>query len=321
MRIKRRLRSVIEVAALRAGILDRFERAAHDGLTVLTYHRVLPAAACAAYPFPSLAMPVDAFRAQMERVARHFEVVRLSEGVRRMSEQRHSARPLAAVTFDDGYDDNATIAAPILEALDLHATFFLVHDFVVHEHALWFDRAAVALNAIGEDLAAIEHLKSLEPSARDLFIDELEKRAGNRPIRANAPMSRRQARGLLRAGHEIGSHTLTHPILTRVSDVHLEAEVVRSKSALEAWLDHPIDGFCYPNGDHDERVRHVARSAGYRWACSTAPGRNQSPLDAFDVQRIDVTPSRVTDHNGEYSELAFRSEISLLRRALRGDLR
>lgn len=321
MRIKRRLRSVVEIAALRSGILDRFERAAHDGLTVLTYHRVLPAPACAAYPFPSLAMPLDAFRAQMRRVAEQFEVVTVSEGVKRVSEGRLGARPLASVTFDDGYADNATNAAPILDELDIRATFFLVHDFVVAGRPLWFDRASAALRAVGLDMTAIEGLKLLEPRERENSIEALEKAAGKSALLDCAPMSRDQALGLIRSGHEIGSHTLTHPILTRTSDAELEDEVTRSKSALEAWLGHSIDGFCYPNGDHDERVRSVARSAGYLWACSTRAGRNHAPLEPFDVQRIDVTPSRVTDHTEGYSELAFRSEISLLRLALRGDRR
>jgi peptidoglycan/xylan/chitin deacetylase (PgdA/CDA1 family) len=134
-------------------------------------------------------------------------------------------------------------------------------------------------------------------------------------------MTLEQVLALARKGHEIGSHTLSHPILTRLDDAELEREVARSKAELETWLGLEIHGFCYPNGDHDERVRAHVRTAGYRWACSTRAGRNHADLDAFDLQRIDVTPSRVTDHAGAYSELAFRSEISLLRRALRGDRR
>lgn len=321
MRIKRRLRSVIEVAAARTGILERFERAAQDGLTVLTYHRVLPASACADYAFPSLVMPVDAFREQMTRLASQFEVVTVSEGMRRMAEGRRGSRPLAAVTFDDGYVDNATIAAPILDGLKIKGTFFLVFDFVARARPLWFDRAASALKSAGADISVIERLKALPPTERDRRIDAMERSGTEYARRDTQPMTREQALGLLRGGHEIGSHTLSHAILTDASAAELELEVARSKADLEDWLDEAVHGFCYPNGDHDQRVRASVESAGYRWACSTAAGRNRDDLDAFDVQRIDVTPARVTDHTGAYSELAFRSEISLLRRALRGDSR
>ncbi len=319
MRLKRRLRSVIEVAAACTGILERFERGAHDGLTVLTYHRVLPASECANYPFSSLAMPVDAFRAQMERISKQFEAVTVSEGVRRVAEGRFGSRPLVAVTFDDGYVDNAVSAAPILDELGLRATFFLVFDFVADARPLWFDAAASVLAGSTDFTAAIERLKSMEPAARDLAITDLWSGAGTMARRDCTPMSKEQVIALVRAGHEIGSHTLSHPILTRLDDEALELEVKHSKSGLERWTGTSIDGFCYPNGDHDERVRERVRAAGYRWACSTIPGRNRAPLELFDVRRIDVTPSRVSDHEGEYSELAFRSEISLLRRALRGD--
>lgn len=317
MRIKRRLRTVIESAAFRAGFLARFEREMHAGLTILTYHRVLTAAECERYPYPALAMPESAFREQMRRLAEQCEVVTVSEGVDRVASGRTGTRPLAAVTFDDGYADNAACAAPILEERGLRGTFFFVHDFVASGRELWFDRAARLGVTAG---AAVEDLKRLAARERDAALDALEARARGVALAAPiTPLTRAQALALVRAGHEVGSHTLSHPILTQARDEELEAEITRSKSALESWLGVDVHGFCYPNGDQDERVRSVVRRAGYRWACTTSAGRNHEPLDVFGLRRIDVTPTRVTDHAGEYSEIAFRSEISLMRRTLRGD--
>ncbi len=316
MRLKRRLRTALESAACRAGILSRFERDAHDGLTILTYHRVLPAGECDAYPFPALAMPQPAFREQMRLLAERFDVVTVGAGVDRLASGRVGGRPLVAVTFDDGYADNASIAAPILAEFGLKATFFLTCGFVVDGRELWFDRAARAGHAAGDE---IERLKLLPTRERDAALAELETRAEAARGRPSAPLTRAQVLELVRAGHEIGSHTIDHPILTSATDAELEREVVGSKAALEAWLGAAVTGFCYPNGDHDERVRGVVERAGFAWACGTRDGRNRVPLERWSLRRIDVTPARVTDHAGRYSEIAFRSEISLMRLALRGD--
>ncbi|MBL8859744.1 MAG: polysaccharide deacetylase family protein [Planctomycetes bacterium] len=316
MKIKRRLRSAIESAAARTGVLNRFERGARHGFTILTYHRVLPAERCAHAPFPSLVMPDVAFREQMRRLASQFEVTTISAGLARITSGELPERPLVAVTFDDGYVDNATHAAPILNEFGLRGTFFLVHDFVVHGRELWFERVA-RLEAATP--ALVERLKGLDTAERERTVDELCSAASAEPAEErDGPMSRAQVLALIDAGHEIGSHTLTHPILTRSDTASLGREVRESKLGLEGWLGAEVPGFCYPNGDNDERVQAVVRDAGYRWACSTDAGRNHAPLARFELQRIDVTPSRVTDHNGAYSELAFRSEISLLRSALRG---
>ena len=311
------MRAVIESAAARTGVLGRFERGARDGFTILTYHRVVPAEECARAQFPALVMPEQAFRRQMQWLSVHFEVTTVSDGLDRLARGHSGERPLAAVTFDDGYADNASRAAPILNELGMRGTFFLVHDFVVHGREQWFERVA---RSVGISAQSVEHLKSMSTTEREQAVDAICGKTGAHPAdEVDGPMTREQVLGLAAAGHEIGSHTLTHPILTRSDDDSLQREVFDSKAELERWLGLPVRGFCYPNGDNDERVRSSVRAAGYSWACATAAGRNHAPLVALGLQRIDVTPTRVTDHRGNYSELAFRSEISLLRDALRGN--
>lgn len=316
MTIQRRLRTAIESAASRAGILARFEDGARGSLSILTYHRVLSAQDCARSAFPSLVMPVEAFRAQMAWLARRYEVVTVGDGVARIRRGDGGDRPLCAVTFDDGYADNATIAGPILADLGIRATFFLVHEFVAEGRPLWFDAAA----RHGASRAEIERLKHVPSAERERALAALAgPSTGERAGPCDLPLTREQALALLRAGHEIGSHTLSHAVLTSVGDGELDREVGQSKRALEAWLGAPVHGFCYPNGDNDERVRDRVRAAGYAWACSTREGRNEGLPDPWQLARIDITPARVQDHSGAYSEIAFRSQISLMRLAWRGD--
>jgi peptidoglycan/xylan/chitin deacetylase (PgdA/CDA1 family) len=87
-------------------------------------------------------------------------------------------------------------------------------------------------------------------------------------------------------GIEIGSHTLTHPILTNVSDERLRRELQESKSRLEEVLRRPIEQFCYPNGDHDERVRSEVARAGYKIAVTCVGGLNKRGVDPLTLRRI-----------------------------------
>ncbi|MFJ6543541.1 polysaccharide deacetylase family protein [Streptomyces sp. NPDC091385] len=84
----------------------------------------------------------------------------------------------------------------------------------------------------------------------------------------------RQAR---RAGMEIGSHGLTHLDLTRADDRTLTEEISQSRALLAELTGSPADGFCYPYGTVDQRVRDAVRAAGYGYACAIDPGALTGP--------------------------------------------
>ncbi|MGI5375574.1 polysaccharide deacetylase family protein [Streptomyces sp. CA-251387] len=93
-------------------------------------------------------------------------------------------------------------------------------------------------------------------------------------------------RRALAAGMEIASHGLTHLDLTRAPDHVLHTEVSDSRRRLAALTGDDVEGFCYPYGRLDERAAAAVRRAGYRYACSTAPGPAGS--GDFALPRIHV---------------------------------
>jgi peptidoglycan/xylan/chitin deacetylase (PgdA/CDA1 family) len=99
-----------------------------------------------------------------------------------------------------------------------------------------------------------------------------------------------QVRGLIRAGWEVDSHTLTHPDLRTVSDVQLHHELVASRAYLRRHFGVPADYFCYPAGRFDARVVAAVRAAGYRAATTTQPGV-AAPGMRFTLDRIRVDGS------------------------------
>jgi peptidoglycan/xylan/chitin deacetylase (PgdA/CDA1 family) len=114
-------------------------------------------------------------------------------------------------------------------------------------------------------------------------INEWDLRAGEKP---ELLMDDAQVRDWLAAGHEIGSHTLTHPRLSRLTLRDAKEEITASKKRLEDLLGRPIAHFCYPYGDWNEPVRDLVVEAGYLTACTTRFGVNTRATSTFTLNRF-----------------------------------
>lgn len=150
------------------------------------------------------------------------------------------------LTFDDGFRDVFEHALPILREHGFRAMLFLVADL------------------IGKT-------------------NEWQQRAGDvvEPL-----MDEGQIREWLAAGHEIGSHTRTHPHLTRLPPEEAREEIVASKKKLEDRFGVAVEHFCYPYGDWNPAVRDLVAAAGYRSACTTEAGVNWDEGSALALRRF-----------------------------------
>jgi peptidoglycan/xylan/chitin deacetylase (PgdA/CDA1 family) len=304
--------------------------------TVLMYHRVLEDADCVDYPFPSLIMPRSLFERQVDWLAERAHVVPVSDALSAAHAFSPGRRPQVCLTFDDGYVDNFELAAPALEARGLRGTFFITAGAVERRESLWYDRAAAMWSLLGRheirqrlaqdgntDVAELETrgawiqwLKLVSNDRRETIMSMLdgENDDGAPPCPLMTPD---QVRQLSEAGHEIGSHTLSHPILTTMTEEKRQIEIERARQLLREWTQQEVAGFCYPNGDFDAAVVRQLREAGHTYACTTQPGRNHEGTDRFQLRRIDVTRDRVAASDGSFDLLGFRAEISLLREGIR----
>jgi peptidoglycan/xylan/chitin deacetylase (PgdA/CDA1 family) len=106
-------------------------------------------------------------------------------------------------------------------------------------------------------------------------------------------MNDTQVREWLAAGHEIGSHTLTHPWLTRLPAPRAREEITASRKLLQDRFGVSIEHFCYPYGDWNESIRDLVAAAGYKTACTTQPGINAPTDSPFSLKRFTARyPSR-----------------------------
>lgn len=114
-----------------------------------------------------------------------------------------------------------------------------------------------------------------------------------------------QVRAVAAAGHEIGSHSLTHPHLAGLDPARLREETATSKQVLEEVLGGPVPGFCYPYGDWDDAAAESVRTAGYEYACVV---KDYSRADRFTVPRFYV------GQQDDALRLGVKLAVHLLRR-------
>jgi peptidoglycan/xylan/chitin deacetylase (PgdA/CDA1 family) len=240
------------------------------------------------------------------------------------------------LTFDDGYVDNFEIAAPLLEARGHRGTFFITAGAVQAQTPLWYDRAALMWKMLGGEKVRervnegdgadaprfatreswIEWLKAISNERRERIMSVFDSTAEHGASRGPL-MTPDQVRQLAESGHEIGSHTLWHPILTAMRAEDRVTEIEQARKLLQQWTGREVAGFCYPNGDFDAEVIRQVDEAGHRYACTTRPGRNDDRTDHFRLRRIDMTCDRITTRDGSFDALGFRAEISLFREWIR----
>ena len=105
---------------------------------------------------------------------------------------------------------------------------------------------------------------------------------------AGAHYGRHQVLEWLAAGHQIGSHTLDHPYLTRIPLAAAREQIAASRKKLEDRFGVAIEHFCYPYGDWNPAVGDLVAAAGYRTASTTDPGANRPSDSRFALKRFTV---------------------------------
>lgn len=326
--LKRTMIAGVDRVLASPGLAGFVRSRALRGVTILMYHKVLPDDVAHLYPLRNLVVSRSRFERHARWLAERATCMTLGQAMSTEPRER-SARPRVCVTFDDGYIDNAQVAAPILDRAGLHATFFVTTGFVAGR-PMWFDVAACAYDRLGAsgvreaiaggaapgaDLSSLSSwlswLKGLPTGAREGVVARLDHGLPRAREDIFGAMGPSDLRDLASRGHEIASHTVTHPILPRCDDQRLRDEVTRSKGEIEAWIGAPVRSFCYPNGDADDRVVGAAREAGYAWACTTRRGINPPGTDPMRLRR-----RFITDENAGTPE-AFAGEALGVHDALR----
>jgi peptidoglycan/xylan/chitin deacetylase (PgdA/CDA1 family) len=320
-------------AASRAGLLNAAARAGGPRLTVLAYHRIADVSDPGFDTYESnVSASPGAFRAQLDHVRRHFDVIDLG---RLLAWLEGSAdlppRPLL-VTFDDGYRDNFEHARPALRERGLPAVFFVTTGFLDGGRPLYWDRLARGFHRTrrsslpladgelrwegpGERAAAlhdvIRRLKELPEDDKETAVETILESLGADEDAARPPLSMdwSQVRELARDGAAIGGHTHSHPILSRLPLERAQAEIRTCLDRVESELGQPARSFAYTNGgaaDFGPGHERFLSELGVRAAFSLIPG----PARWTEVRARPLAIRRIAVHRHDDDMARFEAKLA-----------
>ena len=281
-------------------------------LLVLGWHNI-----AGTYCFPSATgVGERGFRQQMRALARGANVLALEDALTRLAVGKKLPARAVAVTFDDGYRDNLTLAAPILEQFGIPATFFLVPRLLSAEVDPWWETLGWALESSSrtslqwEDVSLtldggrsrrsaysqiVRSLKLRSCSERDTavrgLLDQLEP-SGTAP---DLFMDWDDAGELVRRGFSVQSHTASHPVLSHETCERQRSELTRARRELEEGLGIAVSTIAYPHGglrDYSAETVTIAAQAGYRWGVTAREGFTTSTTAPLEIHRCLVYPER-----------------------------
>ena len=277
---------------------------AHNKIVILNYHRIRPDASTAETPFDDgvFSANADQFFRQMRWLKRHTRILSEQELIDQIVTHNYpkTNRTSVVITFDDGYEDNYSIAYPILKSLQIPATFFICTEMVWERKLFWWDVMAYLIKKCRKPSIVIHDHEYALQNNRLKVIEDFQLRMKQYPcgrirselrliseaaeidlpsdgIQDRELMTREQIREMAAHQMTIGSHAHTHQALTCLDDCGHEAELTVSKQLLEQATGQPVKSISYPFGRYQyipPSIQDAARKCGYQLGFTSNFGVN-----------------------------------------------
>jgi len=288
---------------------------------ILAYHRVLPEGQTRGrYVQPGMYVSADVFEMHLRFLKKHCRVLSLGDLLTLWSTGGWDpSQRYCAITFDDGWLDNWSVAFPILKKCEVPATIFLTTGLIGTARWFWPERIAYLLQrwymtragerraqempgclarlgwfrrllAVPGDASintAIERLKDLREEDIQTCIDWLRNELALELPNERMLLNWDEVRQMSRHGMAFGSHSVTHRILTKLGPDEVMQELVRSRETLSGQGANTVPVFCYPNGNYNARIASQVKAAGYEAALTTRYGHESTAVtNPFALKRI-----------------------------------
>lgn len=286
-----------------------------NSVAILMYHSVREPEQDSEWIGPGITHAPAIFSWQMEMLAGKFHPVTIDDVLLFLEGKKSLPRRAVAVTFDDGYLDNLEYAAPILQRFGISGAFYVTTSLIGQTCAPWFSqvrraffttrRASWASSGHGRTLdistpaardAALLSAYDLcaplvgdaQPRAVETIQRELEVEPAPPPQRLMMNWS--EVRSLRKAGHIVGSHTVTHPNVAHIPEAAAHAELFDSKRCIEEQLQEEVKHFSYPHPALEPQwsgqTVSVAREAGYLTSVTTTRGPVRAGSNPLSLTRV-----------------------------------
>ncbi|MFP8967984.1 polysaccharide deacetylase family protein [Pokkaliibacter sp. CJK22405] len=280
---------------------------------VLMLHRIVEDEDEAALPHRNeLCVAASTFDRFLGWLASEFDCVALTD---LLEQPAGGKQPRVALTFDDGWEDNARLALPLLQKHQLTASVFVTTDFPGNSTTFWWESIGERLfnlNCPTQDPVLLQaladagmpvpegvrraglcpqqrsfhlqhYLASLKTLSDDTLISLAALAASGQPQAMDWPAIRQ----LEQSGHfRFGAHGASHALLDRLSPQELSRELDHSLAALAREVRQPLPIYCYPNGNYNAEVQAALRQRHIPWALSTRPGLVTGTADPLGIPRI-----------------------------------
>ncbi len=310
MSLKRLAKSVARILLHQAGWLRGVRYWNRNAFRILMYH-----------DFPSIPGLQESLVKQCEHINRHYRVVSMTDIATYLRGGEKLPTNALAVTVDDGNRDFLLNGYPIFQAHKIPVTVFVVSGFLDRTLWLWWDKIiyvlentrrtsfqfsfsadhrSVSFTIVTPDqrreaIAMItEGLKALPETERLKILNDLPKvldvELPSDPPPHMAAMGWSEVRQLAESGGDVGAHTVTHPVLSRIQDPQeLYYEIEHSKRRIEEELGRPVLHFCYPYGhweDFNDQTLKVLDECKFHTAVTAQHGLNFRHTHPFKLMRL-----------------------------------
>lgn len=287
-------------------------------LIILAYHRFVDDNSVYLDKGPVMHHPIQEFEKEIVYLRKHYDIICMDEAVNAIRSGQGFSRPSVVLTFDDGYLDNYTLAFPVLRKHNVPATIYLTTSLIGTSNKTWPDQIESALLettskqfahpdlfggrplsiatksekekaclAIGQALKRMPHgrrVRILQDVIDSLGCD------GKCGARSRLMLNWDEVKEMEAHGITFGSHSHTHPILSKMPFEQAKEEILRSKNVIEDKLGQPVKHFAIPNGGKDDftaELRAYCEEIGFESVATLIAGINK-PRDraVFDLRRI-----------------------------------
>ena len=311
--------------------------------TILLYHGVAPVIAnYGIFNYRHKFIDPGVFLQQLTWINKYYQVVPLPSLIEPLTERKNIPKRVCCLTFDDGYRNLYEYALPLLKKYNLPATVFITTDLIDGKNPLWMDRLEYSIGHLNTNKLSLEidgisreflvadiaekmtvdsflrnHLKKSSPEEIYRLLDLLAEKSGKdlRKDFKTSPyrgLNWEEIKEMLESRITFASHTLSHLILSRLSNEQVFHEINDSNQRIIEKLGKSLPIFAYPNGqtgDFTDDTVKTLKQIGFEAAVTTDMDTATKANGLYRLPRICL--------DGTDNSYIFRTTITGVLKALR----